>query len=164
VDLVSAFQLTGDSTDLQVVAITAQNDPNASVAELTPDTSFTFEPGQPFLKIKGQNSVQRLFKHDFDISQLGIGGLDAQFNEIFRGAFASRAAPPAVAKLMNIQHTKGILLYGPPGTGALPRCATRLCTCRQHCLQHASPAVVFAHAMEVQHLGHLNYYACLPSE
>ena len=106
-----------------MVAITARSDPNTVCAELTPETSFTFESGQPFLKIKGQNTVQKLFKHDFDISQLGIGGLDAQFSEIFRGAFASRAAPPNVAKLMNIQHTKGILLYGPPGTGALDSCS-----------------------------------------
>lgn len=81
---------------------------------------MTFESGQPFLKMKGQNSIQRLFKRDFDISELGIGGLDRQFAEIFRGAFASRAAPPHIAKAMNIQHTKGILLYGPPGTGAPP--------------------------------------------
>ena len=106
---------------MQVLAITARGDPNVMCAELRPETQFTFESGQPFLKIKGQNTVQRLFKTDFDISQLGIGGLDKQFSEIFRGAFASRAAPPHVAKLMSIQHTKGILLYGPPGTGACLR-------------------------------------------
>jgi vesicle-fusing ATPase len=86
-------------------------------ALFTPDTSITFESVQPFLRIKGQNTVQRLFKRDFDVTELGIGGLDSQFSEIFRGAFASRAVPAHVAKLMNIQHTKGILLYGPPGTG-----------------------------------------------
>eukprot|EP00892_Ulva_mutabilis_P006709 jgi/Ulvmu1/440/UM001_0447.1 len=101
----------------KVVAITAGGDPNCTTAEFTPDTNITFESGQPFLKIKGQNTIQRLFKRDFDISELGIGGLDRQFAEIFRGAFASRAAPPHIAKAMNIQHTKGILLYGPPGTG-----------------------------------------------
>jgi hypothetical protein len=115
-----------------VIAITAQGDPNCAVAELNPETSLTFESGQPFLKIKGQNTVQRLFKHDFDISELGIGGLDKQFAEIFRGAFASRAAPPHIAKLMNIQHTKGILLYGPPGTGGSSLCTfvAALCSLR----------------------------------
>lgn len=88
---------------------------------LTSDTACTFESGQPFLKIKGQESVRQLFRHDFDVQQLGIGGLDKQFGEIFRGAFASRAVPPHVAKAMSLQHTKGILLYGPPGTGLLRR-------------------------------------------
>lgn len=111
--------LAASQPTAQVVAITAGGDPNCNSAEFTPDTNITFESGQPFLKIKGQNSIQRLFKRDFDIAELGIGGLDRQFGEIFRGAFASRAAPPHIAKAMNIQHTKGILLYGPPGTGAL---------------------------------------------
>ena len=65
--------------------------------------------------------MRNLFKHDaMDITALGIGGLDAQFAEIFRGAFASRAAPIEVMRKMNFQHTKGILLYGPPGTGVPP--------------------------------------------
>ena len=115
---------------VQVVAITAGGTSNATEAELTPETSITFESAQPFLKIKGEATAQRLFKQDFNIAELGIGGLDEQFSQIFRGAFASRAVPAATAKLMNIQHTKGILLYGPPGTGARrgPACVRgRLC-------------------------------------
>jgi hypothetical protein len=79
------------------------------------------------VKIKGQNTIQRLFKKDFNIAELGIGGLDAQFAEIFRGAFASRAVPGHIAKAMSIQHTKGILLYGPPGTGTALHQSSRMC-------------------------------------
>jgi vesicle-fusing ATPase len=48
---------------------------------------------------------------------LGIGGLDQQFEAIFRRAFASRVFPPALVQRLGIKHVKGILLHGPPGTG-----------------------------------------------
>lgn len=66
---------------------------------------------------------------------MGIGGLDKEFNDIFRRAFASRVFPPALVEKLGIQHVKGlspssnisvhmstvhfvgILLHGPPGTG-----------------------------------------------
>jgi Cdc6-like AAA superfamily ATPase len=49
--------------------------------------------------------------------KLGVGGLGAQFNSIFRRAFASRMFPPHVVKELGINHVRGILLYGPPGCG-----------------------------------------------
>ncbi|KAI9470797.1 MAG: P-loop containing nucleoside triphosphate hydrolase protein [Benjaminiella poitrasii] len=58
-----------------------------------------------------------LLKPDFKFEDLGIGGLDDEFNAIFRRAFASRTFPPALVEKLGIQHVKGILLYGPPGTG-----------------------------------------------
>jgi vesicle-fusing ATPase len=48
---------------------------------------------------------------------MGIGGLDVQFGDIFRRAFASRTFPPALLNKLGIHHVKGILLHGPPGTG-----------------------------------------------
>lgn len=65
---------------------------------------------------------------------MGIGGLDTEFSEIFRRAFASRVFPPGLVQKLGIEHVKGmlgaflassyfdldsagILLYGPPGTG-----------------------------------------------
>ncbi|TGZ83939.1 AAA-domain-containing protein [Ascodesmis nigricans] len=62
-------------------------------------------------------SVKSIIRHDVSFESMGIGGLDEQFNQIFRRAFASRQFPPGLVAKMGIQHVKGILLYGPPGTG-----------------------------------------------
>jgi len=58
-----------------------------------------------------------LFKGDFSFEKMGIGGLDREFQDIFRRAFASRIFPTAVVKRMGVTHVKGMLLHGPPGTG-----------------------------------------------
>ena len=54
----------------------------------------------------------------FPFQALGIGGLDMQFEQIFRRAFASRVLPPSMVERLGIHHVKGVLLHGPPGTGA----------------------------------------------
>ncbi|KAJ3053761.1 transport between ER and Golgi ATPase protein [Rhizophlyctis rosea] len=58
-----------------------------------------------------------LLQPNFSFEDLGIGGLDHEFSQIFRRAFASRIFPPHVVEKLGIQHVKGVLLYGPPGTG-----------------------------------------------
>lgn len=58
-----------------------------------------------------------IFRVDWNFEQMGIGGLDKEFSNIFRRAFASRLFPPKVVQKLGINHVKGILLYGPPGTG-----------------------------------------------
>ncbi|CDJ50553.1 N-ethylmaleimide-sensitive factor, putative [Eimeria brunetti] len=58
-----------------------------------------------------------LISPDISFEQLGIGGLDKEFKEIFRRAFASRVLPPPLVKEMGLKHVRGLLLYGPPGTG-----------------------------------------------
>lgn len=57
------------------------------------------------------------FRPDWNFESMGIGGLDSEFSDIFRRAFASRVFPPSVVAKLGIHHVKGILLYGPPGTG-----------------------------------------------
>jgi len=41
---------------------------------------------------------------------MGIGGLDSEFSEIFRRAFASRVFPPSLVEKLGIQHVKGEIL------------------------------------------------------
>ena len=38
---------------------------------------------------------------------MGIGGLDTEFNAIFRRAFASRVFPPEVMEQLGCKHVKG---------------------------------------------------------
>ena len=59
----------------------------------------------------------RLFERGFNFQAMGIGGLDKEFADIFRRAFASRVFPPEVLRKMGIKHVRGMLLYGPPGCG-----------------------------------------------
>ncbi len=63
------------------------------------------------------NETKSIFKSEFNFKELGIGGLDKQFEVIFRRAFASRAIPNKICKDLGINHVRGILLYGVPGCG-----------------------------------------------
>ncbi|KAG8344649.1 putative vesicular fusion protein nsf [Trypanosoma vivax] len=54
---------------------------------------------------------------DFNLENLGIGGLRSEFGQVFRRAFASRLFPQSFMKKLGVKHVKGVLLYGPPGTG-----------------------------------------------
>lgn len=49
-------------------------------------------------QVSGQKSsgAPQVFKKDISFERLGIGGLDEQFQNIFRRAFASRVFPPAL--------------------------------------------------------------------
>ncbi|CAK4865826.1 unnamed protein product [Aphanomyces euteiches] len=73
------------------------------------------------VKLVNQGSTagggNRIFKQGFDFSKLGIGGLDKEFTDIFRRAFASRVFPPSIIEKMGIKHVRGMLLFGPPGCG-----------------------------------------------
>lgn len=60
---------------------------------------------------------KKLFKSNFNFKEMGIGGLQNEFDIIFRRAFASRTLSKSDVEKLGIQHIMGILLYGPPGTG-----------------------------------------------
>ncbi len=69
------------------------------------------------INIDAEVEPTTMFKSEFNFKELGIGGLDKQFEIIFRRAFASRAIPNKICKDLGINHVRGILLYGPPGCG-----------------------------------------------
>lgn len=90
----------------------------------TTQVSFDRAGGCTALQLAGERiaegssgGAQSIFLNDFDFEKLGIGGLDSQFNQIFRRAFATRIFPPSMIKQMGINHVRGMLLYGPPGCG-----------------------------------------------
>ncbi len=64
-----------------------------------------------------RREAKQLFEKDFNFQAMDIGGLDAEFREIFRKAFTSRMLPPDLVSRMGLPHIKGIMLFGPPGCG-----------------------------------------------
>ncbi|KAG2433336.1 hypothetical protein HXX76_008400 [Chlamydomonas incerta] len=119
-----AFELDGANYKLLVEQLLIDVDgksveaPRGLLAEATAFI-FTNEGGSP-ITISGQKGYasSQIFKNKtINFESLGIGGLDKQFEAIFRRAFASRVFPPSITQRLGIKHVKGILLYGPPGTG-----------------------------------------------
>ena len=95
------------------------------MGQLLGPTSVTFSKGQGCTTLQlagskvagGGGGASNIFLSDFDFEKLGIGGLDSEFNEIFRRAFASRIWPSHIIRQLGINHVRGMLLYGPPGCG-----------------------------------------------
>ncbi|KAG5234967.1 Vesicle-fusing ATPase family protein [Salix suchowensis] len=105
---------------------------------ISSDTYIVFEASNSSgIKIVNQREAasSNIFRQkEFNLQSLGIGGLGAEFADIFRRAFASRVFPPHVQAsnavssssyidpiqdmhILGIKHVKGMLLFGPPGTG-----------------------------------------------
>ncbi|KAA0202629.1 hypothetical protein HAZT_HAZT006046, partial [Hyalella azteca] len=112
-----------EAADMDAMASGKKSEPRKlDFGVLNPNSSIIFEKAEGsalFLtgKAKARQSHTSLFAADWDFQKMGIGGLDEQFVQILRRAFASRVFPPEVVDTMGIKHVKGILLYGPPGTG-----------------------------------------------
>jgi len=118
-------------TGLQVVelaALQSKRSGNAGpapgagrVGVLMAQTEVNFiKAGDSSIKIKSsarKPAANAILAPNFRFEDMGIGGLDAEFGAIFRRAFASRVFPPGLVEKLGIQHVKGILLYGSPGTG-----------------------------------------------
>lgn len=74
-------------------------------------------PQVPFKASATRMRPDAIIRPDFKFEDMGIGGLDTEFSQIFRRAFASRIFPPGLIDKLGINHVKGLLLFGPPGTG-----------------------------------------------
>ncbi len=83
---------------------------------LNEDTNIEVVSLSPNLRIPSVKG-NTLFKGNFNFNELGIGGLDQEFETIFRRAFSTRLLPESILKDLGINHVRGILLYGPPGCG-----------------------------------------------
>ena len=60
------------------------------------------------LKPENRAPANAIIAPNFKFQDMGIGGLDSEFSDIFRRAFASRVFPPALVEKLGIQHVKGI--------------------------------------------------------
>ena len=49
--------------------------------------------------------------------QIGVGGLDHVFAELFRRVLTPRLMSPELRAALPVRAARGVLLHGPPGTG-----------------------------------------------
>ncbi|KAF9683574.1 hypothetical protein SADUNF_Sadunf04G0027900 [Salix dunnii] len=118
------FEYHGNNYIFTVTQATVEGREDSNDVErgmISSDTYIVFEASNSSgIKIVNQREAasSNIFRQkEFNLQSLGIGGLGAEFADIFRRAFASRVFPPHVTSKLGIKHVKGMLLYGPPGTG-----------------------------------------------
>merc|ERR1719414_1205606 len=85
----------------------------SSVTEL----DFQHGPSGKLHVLSDKVQQRSIFRPDFNFEELGIGGLSKEFGNIFRRAFAARVYPPHIIRELGINHVRGMLLHGSPGTG-----------------------------------------------
>ncbi|XP_067931363.1 vesicle-fusing ATPase 2-like isoform X2 [Watersipora subatra] len=125
------FQFHGKRTlmlqvkELEVLMMSGGDQPKprkGNFGILIPNTQITFEKVEgSTIKLTGNRKRKMVYRsnilQEWDSTKMGIGGLDKEFSDIFRRAFASRVFPPDLVEQLGVKHVKGVLLYGPPGTG-----------------------------------------------
>lgn len=76
-----------------------------------PDTKIKIISTDKSINIDCSNDME-LFNGNFNFQDLGIGGLDKQFEIIFRRAFSSRLIHKDILKNLGVNHVRGIILHG----------------------------------------------------
>ncbi|KAJ3090173.1 transport between ER and Golgi ATPase protein [Quaeritorhiza haematococci] len=119
VDVVDFEALRGAASPRQVESAYKARTSARGILMQQTTIQFTKAPDSN-IKLKGgsrSGASTAIVNPDFKFEDMGIGGLDKEFSNLFRRAFASRIFPPLILEKLDIKHVKGILLYGPPGTG-----------------------------------------------
>lgn len=115
VELVNISSMKGGGESAQTYS-----DPGARGILTKESQCNYFRDARSGVNLKGSSrrpAANSIVRPDFKFEDMGIGGLDKEFSDIFRRAFASRIFPPGLVEKLGIQHVKGLLLHGPPGTG-----------------------------------------------
>lgn len=66
--------------------------------------AFSYNSYVSYICIYRKQPRQSIINPDWDFGKMGIGGLDNEFNAIFRRAFASRVFPPEVVEQLGKKH------------------------------------------------------------
>ncbi len=117
-----AVDIMGVSCKLTVCSFDCDFKQISERGKLTTQTKIEIFPDAKLMKQlhwerKDQNKFSDIIQPSWNFADMGIGGLDEQFNTIFRRAFASRMFSQKTIKEMGIKHIRGLLLWGPAGTG-----------------------------------------------
>jgi vesicle-fusing ATPase len=114
------LQIVGLEGKLNLIPIEIEsnedNSNNTQCLIINSDTKIKLISTDKTIEIE-TSDTKELFKGDFNFLEMGIGGLDKQFEIIFRRAFSSRLIPDKILKNLGINHVRGLMLYGPAGTG-----------------------------------------------
>jgi vesicle-fusing ATPase len=100
------FSLEVESIVLNIVVISLQVDESQiqTCGRVQIDTKIKLMVAKNTIKIIGQDEITSpIFKTSVNLFDLGIGGLDKEFQTIFRKAFASRAIPKSIVEEMGIK-------------------------------------------------------------
>lgn len=81
------------------------------------NTKIKFISVDTSIEIVASTVEPELFKSNFNFVEMGIGGLNKEFEFVFRRAFSSRLIPDKILKNLGINHVRGMMLYGLPGCG-----------------------------------------------